>query len=233
MYASFHAVDGVHSTYQRNCARTTEGTGTLAWWMVDLRTVQLVHGVAILNRGHTLNEQLKNFTVDLFLEDPRVVVGFPEVSGMVCAHRSDEVGGKEWVGLDCNVSGPVAGRYVRVTKGGGQHLTLCEVQVYATFLIIKNTFRQYPGVKSLSEPQVDLGVFNSSTHCAFTLLNRPDLGAFSFNLPSGLCRGRVFDFGFAVTEHDEEWNDFERVVESSSSFSPTVQPIEIETQTAS
>ncbi|GFS02383.1 fucolectin-like [Elysia marginata] len=222
MNASFHAVDGVHSTSMRNCARTTEGTGTLAWWMVDLRTVQLVHGVAMLNRRYTRTEQLKNLTVDLFLEDPTVDVSFPKVSGMVCAHRSDPVGGGQWVGLDCDVSGPVAGRYVRVTKAGGQYLTLCEVQVYATLLIMTNTFRQYPGVKSLSQPQVDLGVFNSSTHCAFTLLNRPDLGAFSFNLASGLCRGRVFDWGFAVTEHDEEWIDFERVVESSSSFSPTV-----------
>ncbi|GFR70737.1 fucolectin-like [Elysia marginata] len=217
------AVDGLDSTEQDNCARTN--VGTLQWWLVDLGTVQLVHGASILNTM-TPSDQLQVFTVEIFEEDPRSDVDFPYVNGKVCASRSNPVPAGEWAELACDQSVPVAGRYVMVVKNDGQYLMLCEVQVYATLLTSQLAFRPYSGLRPLTEPEEEIGVFSSPSHCALAILLRPDVDAFCFNLATGLCIGRNSAPGAAIIRHylyDERWIDFDKIYAFPSE--PSLPPI--------
>ena len=99
--------------------------------------------------------------------------------------------------------------------------------MYATLLTVKSTFSRFPGLKSLAEPQEDMGVFTSPDQCAVMVLLRPDLDAFNFNRISGACKGRnsmsESSFDFAM---DEEWINFDKMLESESE--PPANPVEID-----
>ena len=125
VFASPKAVDGREVSDNKECTQTVS-TEFITWWMVDLQAEYKISEVALLNRK-TIGRRLKNFTVDIFLEDPRRTMGFPETLGRVCAHQDRAVGGSTWAELSCD-SGSLIGRYVRVIKWGYGNLALCEVR---------------------------------------------------------------------------------------------------------
>ena len=126
-YPSSNAVDGDSSTHINHCTQTAPD-GDPKWWMVDLQDNHWIRSVSVLNRGDCCAERLQNFTVDMFLEDPRTMPGFPNTMGKICAHRTAEIGSSSWYELYCKPE-PVIGRFVRVIKWGFGALTLCEVKI--------------------------------------------------------------------------------------------------------
>ena len=123
MFESHKAVDGLETAYRKECTHTI--LSQLTWWMVDLLGVFTIHNLAILNRD-TYGNRLQNFTVDIFMTDPREEPGFPEISGKICAYHKSAVPTSEWAELNCTL-GIHTGRFVRIIKRGFDHLTLCEV----------------------------------------------------------------------------------------------------------
>ena len=126
-YAS-HAVDGILDRYIEKCASTElTYSNILQWWMIDLEEGHWIHNLRILNRADCCGWYLQNFTIDVFLEDPRALSGFPSDKGKIYARRIPMVGIGEWVELQCD-PGPLFGRFVRVLKWGNRALNLCEVR---------------------------------------------------------------------------------------------------------
>ena len=123
---SSNAVDGDHSISLYYCTHTATD-GDPKWWMVDLQDNHWIRSVSVLNRGDCCAERLQNFTVDMFLEDPRTMPGFSNTMGKICAHRTAAIGSGSWYELYCEPE-PVIGRFVRVIKWGFGALTLCEVR---------------------------------------------------------------------------------------------------------
>ena len=129
VYTSQKAVDGNNSTNRLDCTATDTDFSpdiTIQWWLVDLGAPYYIHMVALLNREN-FHDRLQNFTVDLFLEDPRMGSGFPKTLGTICGNRTAPVGQGQWAEFTCQ-SGPVLGRFVRVVKWFKRWLSLCEVR---------------------------------------------------------------------------------------------------------
>ena len=126
-YENCHAGRAVDGRFDKNYTLCTYTAGSFpVWWLVDLQNEHWIHRVSLLNRGDDFAERLQNFTVDVFLEDPRTALGFPDILGKTCARRIPAVGLSEWVTLVCD-PGPLIGRFVRVLKWGFGSLALCEV----------------------------------------------------------------------------------------------------------
>ena len=124
-YKSGKAVDGIETDNHGWCTHTVSAQVT--WWVVDLLAVYKIHSLAVLNRD-TYGYRLQNFTVDIFMTDPRKLPGFPEISGKICTYHESAVPRSEWAGLKCISSSSIR-RFVRVIKRGFDHLTLCEVRM--------------------------------------------------------------------------------------------------------
>ena len=129
-HKSENAVDGIEDTEVVYCTHTTEAK--LMWWMVDLQATYRIYRVAVLNRD-SMSYRLQNFTIDVFMNDPRAEPDFPVTLGNICAYRKDPVGVSQWAELNCDPR-PIIGRFVRVVKSGYEQLTLCEVRFVETQL---------------------------------------------------------------------------------------------------
>ena len=150
-YPSSNAVEGDSSTDMNHCTHTAHD-GDPKWWMVDLQDNHWIRSVSVLNRGDCCAERLQNFTVDIFLEDPRTMLGFPNTMGRIFAHRTTAIGSGSWYELYCEPE-PVIGRFVRVIKWGFGALTLCEVRNGDTdnpYTYIYNKLRLLCGMFSAS-----------------------------------------------------------------------------------
>ena len=125
LYKSDNAVDGIEKTEAMYCTHTSYAN--IMWWMVDLQAIYRIYRVAVLNRG-SFEYRLQNFTIDVFMNDPRADPDFPGTLGNICAYRNIPVGVSQWAELTCDPR-PSIGRFVRVVKTGYEHLTLCEVSL--------------------------------------------------------------------------------------------------------
>lgn len=83
--------------------------------------------------------RLSNFAVILTNQAPRVGSDFTQTATTyhICAYRPGKVGSGATETLMCTNSNQTW-RYVVIAKGRGQHLTLCEVQVFGDANSTKN-----------------------------------------------------------------------------------------------
>ncbi|KAH9499765.1 hypothetical protein Btru_077767 [Bulinus truncatus] len=98
------------------------------WWMVNLRGQMNIHKIALTNRGD-MSTRLRNFQIDVFKTYPKVLEGFPNVSGEICYGQVVPLdrGTYTW-----SCSKPIIGRYVRLTMFEYEQLHMCELQVLGT-----------------------------------------------------------------------------------------------------
>ena len=132
-HKGYKAVDGIETDNWHGCTQTTKAKVT--WWMVDLLAVYKIHSLAVLNTDR-YGGLLQNFTVDIFMTDPRELPGFPDISGEICAYHKSSVPDSQWAELNCTSASSI-GRFVRVIKRGFYHLALCEVRMKKR-LFLKN-----------------------------------------------------------------------------------------------
>ena len=130
-FQSHRAVDGLETDAHDGCTPTTNAQVT--WWMVDVQAVFRVHSLAMLSRN-TFGYRLQNFTVDIFMTDPREESGFPETLGKICAYHESAVPRSQWAKLNCTCGFHI-GRFVRIIKRGFEHLTMCEVRIKFVCLV--------------------------------------------------------------------------------------------------
>ena len=95
-------VDSIQTDNWYESTQTTKAKVT--WWVVDLLAVYKIHSLAVLNRN-TQGKRLQNFTVDIFMTDPRK-------QNLRMPHS----------GLKCN-SGSLIQQFVKGIKRGFIHLT--------------------------------------------------------------------------------------------------------------
>ncbi|XP_070178593.1 uncharacterized protein [Littorina saxatilis] len=139
MSSIFHAVHKASNALDNNfspyagiftyssCAHTgkdAEGP----WWQVDLGKNYKVHYVVIGNRNDGLGKRLKDFSIKVYKENPSIN---PNAAATLCKFHPGSVDDAAIISLTCE-DGPAEGRYVRITNAPGEHLQLCEVEVYAT-----------------------------------------------------------------------------------------------------
>jgi len=119
---SSRAVDGnADSQYSGlSCTHTKMEVG--AWWRVDLGHEKNVGKIIVVNRADCCAERLQNFEVRVGnVDSPK--------ANAICHYRYLAPISGEKTKLYC--SRPTQGRYVYVRLRDMEHLTLCEVEVYA------------------------------------------------------------------------------------------------------
>ncbi|RUS71206.1 hypothetical protein EGW08_021031 [Elysia chlorotica] len=228
IFQSGKAVDGLVGTHFSQCTHTVQDADYF-WWMVDLQDVYIIRRVELLNRNE-VNDRLQDFTVDVFLRDPRPDPGFPGKLGDICAHQLDAFGPSEWAELKCDR--PITGRFVRVIKNAYAALTLCEglmdmyaringergglgvehrlptqkVRVFAS-KFFGRTFQRTPNRQwHTAESQHHLGEFVSAIHCATFMLQQAQLTAFRYNEQSGRCMGFEQPYSGWDASGDDAWD---------------------------
>ena len=112
------AVDGNHKQHygDNSCTHTTHRNyGTEQWWMVDLGQRARIHLIKIWNRSH------RDCCAER-INGARVWVDGVQVGEL---HNSRP---------EYHLHISATGRYVRITLGTSQPLTLCEVEVYGNYI---------------------------------------------------------------------------------------------------
>ncbi|GFR96824.1 fucolectin-like [Elysia marginata] len=181
---SSFAVDGNASPLNPYCAEIR--LTNVMWWMVDLIRSRNIHTIRILTRQNT-PARLENFTIDMFDEDPRDTMGFPNNFGQVCASHVDKIGPGEWIGLSCVAI--IRKRFVRIVKHGNDHLSLCEVEVLAEE-IGESTGQAYkirPETAATVDAKTYVGEFPTAMYCAVALLDDKEPNGFQFDTESRQC----------------------------------------------
>ncbi|KAH9488879.1 hypothetical protein Btru_041514 [Bulinus truncatus] len=135
------AVDGNNDTniFKGHCQSTLYEI--MPWWMVDLRGQFVVDTIKITNRMD-LNAyyRLRNFTIDIFDQDPRQLTNFPNILGYVCYKQAASLNQPELV-ISCPT--PKTGRFVRLLLNltTVDVLHICEMEVLVSqFLYGDNLF---------------------------------------------------------------------------------------------
>lgn len=128
------AVDGDRNINYFGDSCTQSDFLPLAWWLVDLEGIYAIKSITITNRGGCCSNRLRNFTVEISMQDPNTLNGFPmKTNSPVCFTQIDPLPSGESSFL-CHEQ--IAGRYVRVLKETttSTPLTLCEVEIYGSTL---------------------------------------------------------------------------------------------------
>lgn len=123
-------VDGNNGVTFSLCSKTSVLEDWL-WWMVDLNAVHTIKSTAI----SVFNEGLHNFTVEVSMEDPVKLKGFPgPTNAFVCLANPGIV----TVKFPPNIFAcerPEIGRYFRILKFNdrlqSKSMRLCEVEIYS------------------------------------------------------------------------------------------------------
>ncbi|XP_065056205.1 uncharacterized protein LOC135684538 [Rhopilema esculentum] len=120
--SSERAVDGnPHSNYGGgSCTHTNREPG--AWWRVDLLASKTVGKIAIVNRADCCSKRLKQVEIRVGETDS------PDKNTLCHYHELPFLPG---IKTFIHCSKPTNGRYVFIKLKGSDHLTLCEVEVYA------------------------------------------------------------------------------------------------------
>ncbi|XP_059167091.1 fucolectin-1-like [Physella acuta] len=113
-----------------------------SWWMVDLLDSYVIKSVVLDNRNDYLgaSTRLRNFKIDVFNDDPRLVSTFPTVSGDICYNQTEPAtnGTFTW-----NCRRPLIGRYVRIIMLPAEILNFCELQVMSPLPTETSEFKVY------------------------------------------------------------------------------------------
>lgn len=126
------AVDGVYNASIRNNSCTHTKTEYETWWVVDLEKMFDIVSIRITNRADCCTDRLKNFTLEVFEQEPKTPQDYPETTeSQICSTIIEAlpVGQTE---IACEKQ--VRGRYVRLLKYDGTSLTLCEFEVFGTLV---------------------------------------------------------------------------------------------------
>jgi hypothetical protein len=100
----------------------THTNASPSWWMVDLGDPIVVSSVAITHRTDCCQDRLVGAVVS--------VIYAPELDPQACGALSEPSNNPEVAECD-NLSGQYVRVYMDGGSSGGQHMTLCEVEVYA------------------------------------------------------------------------------------------------------
>ncbi|XP_059143731.1 uncharacterized protein LOC131931054 [Physella acuta] len=125
--------------YSGSCAHSI--LDNPGWWMVDLRGQYKIEQIVLVNRGDDPAgaNRTKNFTFDVFKDDPRLSGDFPMKLGQVCYTRIEPVGRAETFTQSCTA--PIVGRFVRFVRYSLDMLNFCEIKVMtSTVLFLENNF---------------------------------------------------------------------------------------------
>ncbi|KAH9488872.1 hypothetical protein Btru_041496 [Bulinus truncatus] len=129
-YYAYLAVDGNNDDNMTHGHCQHTWSETMPWWMVDLRGQFEVDTIILTNRGDLSQSytRLKNFSIDVFIEDPRKLASFPKLIGDVCYSQGDPLF-RGTYSFKCPTG--IVGRFVRLVKtvSHADYLHICEMEV--------------------------------------------------------------------------------------------------------
>ncbi|KAH9488877.1 hypothetical protein Btru_041509 [Bulinus truncatus] len=152
----------------------------MPWWMVDLRGQFVVDTIRLTNRmDYNLYFRLKNFTIDIFDQDPRQMTNFPNVVGNVFYQQDDSLN-QETLNITC--PNPITGRYVRLLLNVSDGiLDFCEMEIFVeAFVFDLRHFTRRMDTKLSGSVLDTLGVSDPS-RCASECLDRRSTACTAFN----------------------------------------------------
>lgn len=133
-YVASKAVDGnTDGNIHNGSCSHTEQSIAWHWWQVDLGKVYSVGSVVISNRHDCCSYRLANFTLELSVQDPSTLNGFPALTSdsSVCFYQATEFQASPPKTFQC--TRPTIGRYLRLVKY--KEFAICEVEVYEDFVV--------------------------------------------------------------------------------------------------
>lgn len=204
-YGPSKAVDGNTNNimFDNSCSHTSSYVGW-QWWQVDLEKVYSVTSVVISNRGDCCSYRLNNFTVELSVQDPSTLKGFPAltIDSSVCFHQAEAFPSYPPKRFQCR--SPTIGRFLRLVKY--DQFAVCEVEVYGDLVVTTTTpatttrkisqaikrgkwkcVQQNQCSQSLTGANISKNIFS----CASRLLSEKPVGEAPFmqiSISSGECR---------------------------------------------
>ncbi|KAI8779018.1 fucolectin-7 [Biomphalaria glabrata] len=144
-YSASRGVDGNYDGYISHGYCQHTDLQYAPWWIVDLLGQFVVQKILLTNRNDdsTAARRLKNFTIDIFDEDPTRLANFPNITGNVCYYQADPM---EPTTSLFNCSAPITGRYVRIVMRNNEKLALhfCETEVLVSSSVSEHiNFKRY------------------------------------------------------------------------------------------
>lgn len=163
-YDARKAVDGVtdNNMFHGHCSHTSDQV-IWHWWQVDLGNVYSVTSVRIANRGDCCQERLANFTIELSVQDPATLPGFPALTNRssVCYHQPTSFPIDPPTTFQCN--SPVCGRYLRLVQFN--QFSLCEVEVYGDLVVTTSTPTATPTMTLTATELPRQGIITGKWEC--------------------------------------------------------------------
>ncbi|KAH9488876.1 hypothetical protein Btru_041508 [Bulinus truncatus] len=167
------------------CLARGSSTCTAVNWVTTSKTCQLFSIntnkdlTSYLTMDGGYSTRLRNFTVDIFENDPRKFTNFPNITGHVCYEQDDSFT-SETLDIACYTTG----RFVRLLingSGGKEFLDICEMEVFVSdFLSVENLFARRMDTKLTSS---ELGTVSSTNpvRCVQECLARRSSTCTAFN----------------------------------------------------
>ncbi|XP_055896055.1 uncharacterized protein LOC129928050 [Biomphalaria glabrata] len=172
-FYSYLGVDGDYSGVINNghCMHTNNEHAP--WWIVDLLGQFEVQQIKLYNRNEDYISaiRVKNFTLDIFDEDPRQLANFPTITGHLCYNQTDPL---ETTPLLVNCRTSILGRYIRLsmTTDVNNPLHICEMEVLVSssnYEIIN--FNKIMNTKLVDTPMAQVQL-SDSFFCVLECLKR-------------------------------------------------------------
>ncbi|XP_055874568.1 fucolectin-like [Biomphalaria glabrata] len=178
---AYRAVDGNNdgNYYNGHCQHTNPEYSP--WWMVDLLGQFTVEQITLTNREDMFSRRLRNFTIDIFEQDPRQLVDFPNITGQVCYNQSNPLNGGVY---NFSCSYPIVGRYVRIIlrPGATETLHICEMEVLVGSSCVEQiNFKRKVNTKLQSTSLAEMTVRNSLSCLRECMLRRSTDVCTAFN----------------------------------------------------
>nr|KAI8748098.1 fucolectin-like; partial [Biomphalaria glabrata] len=173
------------NVYNKHCQHTEYQYAP--WWIVDLLGQFVIEQIKLTNRGDEYSSAIrfKNFTFDIFDEDPRQLANFPNITGNICYYQIDPLGTGTYP-FNCSTS--IIGRYVRLIMINNENypMNICELEV----LVSSSRYEEIPlkrekNTKHLGTPLVQLtvrNVFLCARECLFHCMCNVEMQSGILNL---------------------------------------------------